>query len=102
HNAIGLRKEGGSIDADTVSKRREPVEDAERGIFRCRGHLGERRQPACVDRDEIGKGAADINADAVHASASAAADKAVGDVVVVGSRVTLCGITPAPATARLE
>src|SRR5204863_6616101 len=45
---------------------RQAVEYAERGILGGRGHLGEHRRPALIDRDEIGKRSADIDADAVH------------------------------------
>src|SRR5439155_25968964 len=37
--------------------------------LRGRGHLGEGRYPRRIDRDQIGEGAADIDADAVHGSA---------------------------------
>src|SRR5207247_11414184 len=47
-------------------QQRQTVEDPERGIRWRRGHLGEHRRPARIDRDEVGKRSADIYADAVH------------------------------------
>ncbi len=65
-DALGRREQRGAFEAEPPGQPSEAVEDAERRVVRGRGHLGEHRRAARVDRDEIGKRAADIDADAVH------------------------------------
>ena len=80
-DALGVAKQRGAVDPEAAGQLRKAFEHAKRGILRGRRDFGERRQTALVDRDKIGEGAADIDPDAIHASALDLADKSVSDVV---------------------
>ena len=80
-DALGVAKQRGAVDPEAAGQLRKAFEHAKRGILRGRRDFGERRQTAFVDRDKIGESAADIDADAIHASALDLADKSVSDVV---------------------
>src|SRR5205823_13977035 len=64
-DAVGVVQQRGAIEPEAIGQCGEAVEHAKRGILRGRRDFGERRQTAFVDRDKIGEGAANIDADAV-------------------------------------
>ncbi len=66
HDPLGPRQHRRRSDAQCRRQAVEPIDDAERRIGRGRRHLGEGRAARLVDRDEIGEGAADIDADPVQ------------------------------------
>src|SRR5712691_5991568 len=66
HDALGRREQPGAFEPEPPGQQRQPLQHAERGVLRRRGHLRQHRRPARVDRDEIGKRPPDIDADAVH------------------------------------
>src|SRR5712671_147754 len=66
-DAVGLVKQRGAVEPEPVRQKPQSVEHAERRVVRGRGHLRQCGNAGRVDRDEIGEGAADIDADAVHA-----------------------------------
>ena len=63
------RQQCRAVDAERSREPGQPVEHALRRIIRGGGHLFQYRPAGIVDRDEIGKGAADIDTDAIHADA---------------------------------
>ena len=65
-DAVGLAEQGGAIETEAFGQPGQPVQHAERRVLRGRGHLRKRRHAGRIDRDQIGEGAADIDADAVH------------------------------------
>jgi hypothetical protein len=65
-DALGLREQPICRQAQRLCQAREAREDADRGIPGCRGDLGERGAAGGVDRDQVGEGAADIDADFIH------------------------------------
>ena len=67
-DALGLGEQRGAAVPEPGGERGQPVEHADRRVVRGRRHLGQRRPAGRVDRDEIGKRAADIDADAIQAS----------------------------------
>ena len=67
HDPVGLRQQRGAVEAEAAASCSRPSSTPSDGSCGRRRHLCERRRAALIDRDEIGKGAADIDADAVHA-----------------------------------
>jgi hypothetical protein len=65
-DALGIGEQGREIAAERLRQQAQPVHDPFGRIGRGRGGLGQDRPAALVDRDEIGEGAADIDADADH------------------------------------
>jgi len=65
HDRFGLSEQPAQIGAELGGQEREPVDQTDGGVRRRRGALGDRERAALVDRDEIGEGAADVDADAV-------------------------------------
>jgi hypothetical protein len=65
HDRLGLGEQPAQIGGELGGQEREPVDQAPRRVGRCGGTLGDRERAALVDRDEVGEGAADVDADAV-------------------------------------
>jgi len=65
HDRVRLAEEPAQIGGKLGGQEREPVDQAQRGVGRRRGALGDRESPALVDEDEIGEGAADVDADPI-------------------------------------
>jgi len=65
HDRFGLAEQPAQIGGQLSGQEREPVDQAERRVRRRRGALGDRESAAPVDRDEIGEGAADVDADPI-------------------------------------
>ena len=63
---LGLRQQRCEFDAERICQQLQPIEDADRGVFGGRRNFGERRPTKIVDRDEIGKRPADVDANTVH------------------------------------
>jgi hypothetical protein len=67
-DALSLRQQRREFEAERIGQQPQPVKDADRGVLWGRRNLGKGRPPKIVDRDEIGKRPADIDADAVVTS----------------------------------
>jgi hypothetical protein len=65
-DAFGLGQQRRAPAAELSRQPLEPVENADRGVAGSRGNLLQGRPAEIVDCDEIGEGAADIDADAVY------------------------------------
>src|SRR5205814_4373592 len=65
NDALGVAKQRGAVDPEAAGQLRKAFDHPKRGSLRRRRDFGERRQTALVDRDKIGEGAADIDADAI-------------------------------------
>jgi hypothetical protein len=69
-DAAGLRQQRRQLEAERIRQQLQPVEHRNRRILRGRRELGQGRPAEIVDRDEIGEGATDIDADAIHGANS--------------------------------
>lgn len=69
-DALGPFEQRPAVETHGLGQTREALEDAERLIGGGRGSLGVEEATLFVDRDEIGEGAADVDADADHGSVS--------------------------------
>jgi hypothetical protein len=98
-NAVGLGHQRRPVEAQRIGQQLQAVEDADRRISRGRGNFRQGRPTGAVDRDQIGKGAADIDADAVHGLAlrTGIADEPVLYVACRGIGVAQRRIAPASA-----
>ena len=67
-DALGFGKQCRAASTKPLRQPVESVEHADRWVIGGRGDLFQDRPAELIDRDEIGKGAADIDADAVHRS----------------------------------
>jgi hypothetical protein len=65
HDRLGLLQEPVQVRADLGGEEPEPVDQAQRRVWRRRGALGDGDRATLVDRDEVGEGAADVDADTV-------------------------------------
>jgi hypothetical protein len=65
HDRLGLTEQPAEIRAELGGQEPEPVDQAQRRIRRRRGALGDGESATLVDCDEIGEGAADVDADAI-------------------------------------
>ena len=65
-DALGFGQQRCALATEPGSEQPQPIENPDRGIIRRRRELFECRPAIIVDRHEIGKGAADIDADAIH------------------------------------
>ena len=65
-DAFGRGQQCRAVDAERLRQPGEPVEHSLRWVIRGGGHLFQNRATGVVDRDEIGKGASDIDPDAIH------------------------------------
>jgi len=65
HDRLGLTEQPGEIGGKLGGQEREPVDQAQRWVGRRRGALGDRQSAALVDQNEIGEGAADVDADPI-------------------------------------
>jgi hypothetical protein len=65
HDRLGLTEEPAQVGAELGGQEREAVDQAQGRIGRRRGRLGDDESAALVNRDEVGKGAADVDAEAV-------------------------------------
>jgi hypothetical protein len=65
HDRLGLTEQPAHIGAELGGQEREAVDQAQGRIGRRGGGLGDDESAALVDRDEVGEGAADVDADAV-------------------------------------
>ena len=65
HDRLGLTEQPVEVGAELGGQERQPVDQTQRRVRRCRGALGEGERAELVDRDEVGEGAADVDADAV-------------------------------------
>jgi hypothetical protein len=65
HDRLGLGEQPAEIGPELGGQQREPVDQAQRRIRRGRGALGNDERAALVDRDQVGEGAADVDADAI-------------------------------------
>jgi len=65
HDRVGLSEQPVEVRAELRRQEPEPVDQANRGIGRRRGALGDGEGAVLVDRDEVGEGAADVDSEAV-------------------------------------
>jgi hypothetical protein len=65
HDRLGLGEKPVEVGAELGGDERKPVDQTQGRVGRRRCALGDRERAASVDRDEVGEGAADIDADTV-------------------------------------
>jgi hypothetical protein len=64
HDRVGPGEQRRQVDAELGGQEAEPVDQAFGRVERCRGALGESERAELVDGDQVGEGAADVDADA--------------------------------------
>ena len=69
-DALGLNEQRVEADAEHRRQALEAIHDAQRRIGRSGRRLGERDAASGVKRDQVGEGAADVDADPVHGGGS--------------------------------
>ena len=65
-DALGLNEQRVEADAERLRQALQAVHHAQRRIGRSGGRLGERDAARGVERDQVGEGAADVDADPVQ------------------------------------
>jgi len=64
HDRLGLDEQRRKVDAERGGQESEAVDEAFGRVGRRRGALGDGERTMLVDGDQIGEGAADVDADA--------------------------------------
>jgi hypothetical protein len=64
HDRVGPREQRRHVDAELGGQELEPVDQAFGRVGRCRSALGDGERAVLVDGDQVGEGAADVDADA--------------------------------------
>ena len=98
-DALGVGQHRRAVETQRLRQPIEAVHDAERLVARSRGRLGQRDASLRVDGHQIGEGAADVDADAEHASAPLGRDEAERAVPIALLGRAQFGIAPAAAAA---
>jgi hypothetical protein len=70
HDRFGLLQEPVQVRADLGGEEPEPVDQAQRRVWRRRGALGDGERATLVDRDQVGEGTADVDTDTVASAQS--------------------------------
>ena len=71
HDALGLREQGRRREVEEIGQAVEPGHHADRRVFGCRGDLCQCGAAGVIHRDQVGEGAADVDADLQHGRAQA-------------------------------
>jgi hypothetical protein len=65
HDRLGQGEQPVQVGAELGGQESEPVDQTQRRVGRRRGALGDDERAELVDRDQVGEGAADVDADPV-------------------------------------